>query len=71
MQAMQMEMSTISSNLESVTTAVSSLTSSVKNANLALLAQSAEIGLSRNLAEIQMARLMLLLRLVMTNDPNE
>ena len=71
MQAMQMEMSTISSNLASVTTAVSSLTSSVENANLALLAQSTEIGLSRNLVEIQTARLMLLSRLVMTNDPNE
>ncbi|EDR05271.1 uncharacterized protein LACBIDRAFT_329992 [Laccaria bicolor S238N-H82] len=52
MQAMQMEMSTISSNL-------------------ALLAQSTEIGLSWNLAEVQTVRLMLHPRLVMTNNPRE
>ena len=71
MQAMQLEMLTISSNLASVTTAVSTLKSSVDNTQLALLAQSTEIGLSRNLAEVQTARLMLPSRLVMTNDPKE
>jgi len=70
-QAMQMEMSTINSNLVSVTTAVLSLKSSVDNAHLTLLAQSTEIGLLWNLAEVQMARLMLRSRLVMTNDPKE
>ena len=71
MQAMQLEMSTINSNLASVTTAVSSLKSSIDSAHLALLAQSTEIGLSRNLAEVQTARLMLRSRLVMTSDPKE
>jgi hypothetical protein len=71
MQAMQMEMSTISSNLASVTTAVSSLKNSVDSAQLALLAQSTEIGLSRNLAEVQTARLMLLSQQVMTTNPKE
>jgi len=70
-QAMQLEMLTINSNLASVTSAVSSLKSSVDNAHLTLLAQSTEIGLSRNLAEVQMAKLMLHLQLVMTNDPKE
>ena len=71
MQAMQMQMSTISSNVASVTSAVSSLKSLVDNAHLALLAQSTEIGLLRNLAEVQTARLMLRSRLVMTSDPRE
>ena len=71
MQAMQLEMSTISSNLASITTVVSTLKSSVDNAQLALLAQSTEIGLSWNLAEVQTARLMLRSQLVMTNDPKE
>jgi len=71
MQAMQMEMSAISSNVASVTSAVSSLKSLVDNAHLALLAQSTEIGLLRNLADVQTARLMLRSRLVMTNDPKE
>ncbi|KIK04137.1 hypothetical protein K443DRAFT_130973 [Laccaria amethystina LaAM-08-1] len=71
MQAMQLEMSTINFNLASVTTAVLSLQSSVDNAHLALLAQSTEISLSRNLAEVQTARFMLHSQLVMTNDPKE
>jgi len=58
MQAMQLEMSTISSNLAGVTTAVSTLKSSVNNAQLALLTQLTEIGLSQNLAEVQTVRLM-------------
>jgi len=71
MQAMQMEMSTISSNLTSITTVVSSLKSSVDSTQLALLAQSMEIGLSRNLADVQTARLMLLSKQVMTTNPKE
>lgn len=71
MQAMQMEMSTISSNLTSITTAVSSLKSTVYSAQLALLAQSKEFGFSWNLAKVQMVRLMLLSKQVMTTNPKE
>jgi len=70
-QAMQLEMLTINSNLASITNVVSSLKSSVDNMHLTLLTQSTEIGLSRNLAEVQTVRLMLCSQLVMTNDPKE
>lgn len=68
---MQLEMSTINLNLVSITTVVSSLKLSVENAHIALLAQSTEIGLSWNLAEVQLVSLMLFSQLVMTNDPKE
>lgn len=70
-QATQLQLTTITSSLTTVTKTISSLEDRMVNAQRAILAQSQEVGLSRNLSDMKTNALMLQTRLLFEPDPTQ
>ena len=68
-QMTQLQLTTITSSLNTVTKTIAGLEDRMVNTQRAILAQSQEVGLSRNLSDMKTNRIMLQTKLLLESDP--